>query len=521
MIRLFSGRRKAQFLLLFAVAAGELGATLLVVAWVHRITDPGAPLLVGLAALGAFVLQVVQRRLCDGVGLSYSAEVRSTLFRHLMRADPQVVRRRRHGAVLQSFVGDLTALRQWVSDGLVRGALALFAGTGMLLWVMATDRRLATVLAAIALTLAVAGAGLVPLLARAVKSVRRERGRVAAFASERLAAQASVQLFGRARSEEARLNRRVERLNRAALQRAWITGAMRALPHLATTAMLAAVVLVNGSGAGSGLASGVVIVGILGFAMRDLVRACELMIPGRIAMARIAGLLQLPRPRKAGKSVRNGNPDGQLALDRLRVAEGGPRFSASAPKGSVVLLAGPADMVRDVLAAVAGSMAPVSGTVRWDGIDLTAVSPAKRCELVGAMMPDLPLVSGSAALNIRYRQPKIAPAEIARLAGLWDLNPEDRRADPTRLAIVRALTGTPPVLVLDLSSAQLADGQAQLLRSTLAEWPGVVLLATQQERLHSCATRVWQLDDTGLSEAAAVRSEALRVIDGSRAERQG
>jgi ABC-type multidrug transport system fused ATPase/permease subunit len=512
MIPLVAGQRRVQLLLLLCVALAELAATIIVAESVHRVLSAGSAAVLAGAAITAFALQVLQRRLCEGVGLSYSADVRKALFRHLMSADPDAVRERRHGAMLQSFVGDLTALRQWVSEGLVRGVLALIALVGMLGWLAFSQPRLALLLGGIAVVIIALGAVQLPLLMRAVRAVRRERGRVAAFASERLAAQATVQAFGRARSEARRLERRVERLNRASFRRAWFTGVLRALPHLGTTAMLAAVVIAGGGGGGLGLAGRVVIVGILGLALRDLARVGELVIPGRVAMARIANLLSLPACPAAECKTRKAIAETGLVLDRLQIDQDRRRFTAKAERGDVILLEGEIEATRRLFSVLSGQRKPNRGAVRWNGLDLSAAPLSRRMKLVGLASPELPALDGSAGLNIRYRNRRLSDKQIYELAKGWGVDPKDRTADPTRMVLLRALAGDPPVLLLSLAASPLPDEDIDHLGQAISRWPGVVLMSTAQRRLRQLANRSWHVDRSGLVDQEIAALPGLHLV---------
>ena len=512
MTPLFAGPRRLQLFFLICVALVELAATIVVAKSVHLLLSAGSAALLAGAAITAFALQVIQRRLCEGVGLSYAADVRKALFRHLMSADPDVVRERRHGAMLQSFVGDLTAVRQWVSEGLVRGVLAIIALSGMLGWVAFSQPRLALILGVIALASIVLGAVQLPMLVRAVRAVRRERGRVAAFASERLAAQATVQAFGRARSEARRLDRRVNRLNQASFHRAWITGILRALPHLGTTAMLVAVVLAGGAGNGLGLAGGVVLVGILGLALRDLARVGELVIPGRVATARISSLLKLPASPSAGRKTRKALGEEGLVLDGLQIYPEGARISATAGQGDLILLDGEAEAVRRMFSILSGRKRPNRGSVRWNGLDLSAAPSSKRTKLVGLASPELPALDGSAALNIRYRDARLSAEQVRAQAARWGVDPKDRAADPTRMHLLRALVGDPPLLLLDLAATPLPDEDVDRLGLAISRWPGVVLMKTAQGRLRQLANRLWQVDKSGLADRRIEPLSSLHLV---------
>ncbi|MFC7538119.1 ABC transporter transmembrane domain-containing protein [Sphingomonas sp. GCM10030256] len=502
MIPVASPSRRWLLAGVFSSALVQLAATIVVAQSLHTEARVSPALIA--AAITVFLAEVLQRRLCEAVGLSYAAEVREHLFRHLMAVEPAIIQRRRHGAMLQSFVGDLTAVRQWVSDGIMRGLVAVLAFTGLLGWLALSQPRIAALIAAIITLIIVAGAAVLPFLTRAVKRVRRERGRVAAFASERLAAQATVLICARANSETARLNRRVERLNQASLRRAGLTGIMRALPHLGATAMLAAVLL-NQQPGSAGVASGVVATGILALALRDLARAAELMIPGRIGLARIRSLLGLPRQsRSIGLPRRSAGTGFELAS--LHVVGSETSLEAQAASGEIVVVDGEPELRRRLFETLAGLATAKSGDARWKGRSLVARSSKVRRHLVGIASATLPIVSGSAALNIRYRLPNLKETDLQAIADYWGIAPSSRLCNPVSLNLIRAVAGKPPVLLLDLAELPVSSDDVQRLRRLLPSWEGVVLIATADSELRALANRRWLLDGTGLEEKSALIS---------------
>lgn len=499
MIALFDRRRRRLLSGLLAVAVTQLAATMFVAQALHEPARGALPLAAAAALIG-FGCEALSRRLSEGLGLDYVTAVRQALFRHLMQAEPEQVQRRRHGAMLQSFVGDLTALRQWVAEGIMRALLAVVALCGLMGWLALAMPGLAAVTLGVVALACLAGAALLRPLSRAVRAVRKERGSVSAFASERLGASATVLACGRAGSEARRLARRVERLNRAALKRAWLTGFLRALPHLATTAIVLSAAFMARGMHTPGMAGLVLVIGIIGLALRDLARAAELAVPGRVSHRRISRLLALrameygkARPRKRGEA-------GMLVIDGLQLRPGDGPMAAEARREDVVMLSGDPQVCGGLLRMLAGLCAPDSGAVRWNGADLRAMRPSRRRRIVGLASGDLPLLPGSNGLNLRYRNPGMAPEDLEALAGTWRIDLRGAHGDPVRLQLLRAMAGTPPLLLLAPDDRELGEEDAHRLAEAIGQWPGVVLLASRHPLLCRRATRHWNLSQAGLGE---------------------
>nr|WP_246465712.1 ABC transporter transmembrane domain-containing protein [Novosphingobium jiangmenense] len=293
-----------------AVTAAQAGATLGSASLLHHAgqgADHGLATSLAVAALACtFALEVLRRRLCEAIGWREVAGVRARLFRRVLRADRSAVASQRHGAMLQVFVGDLSARRQWWSDGLPRAATAPVLLLALLAWAGGQSPGMAGAIGAMLALGVTAGAILLRPMSRAVREVRRARGRLSAFASERIArAGSGAQPLGE-RAEMRRLRRRTDALNRAALRRAWLTGMLRGLPHLVTSLILLIVLLGGGHPGGT-----IVVVGTAGLALSDLARAAELWIPARISRRRIARLMRIRRAGRAGP----GRPASAVLVD--------------------------------------------------------------------------------------------------------------------------------------------------------------------------------------------------------------
>lgn len=511
MIPLFDRRRKGLLAAVLAAALVQLGATIVVARTLHAAGHEAWPL-AAVAAVVGFGCEALLRRLSEGLGLDYVTAVRDRLFRHLVEVEPAVIQRRRHGAMLQSFVGDLTALRQWVAEGVMRTILALVALAGLIGWLGLTMPRLAMAALGIALFACLVGGLLLRPLSRAVQTVRRERGRVSAFASERLSASATILASARGPSEAKRLANRVDRLNRAALRRAWLTGLLRALPHLATTAIVIAAVLAAGSLPAGGMAGTVLVIGIIGLALRDLARAAELTVPGLISHRRIELLLALPLLERAEPEPWKRGETRSLVLARLKLERGAKPFSASARQGEVIGIDGDPRQAGALFRVLAGLANPASGAVRWNGSDLLARTPTRRRRIVGLANADLPLLRGSNALNLRYRVPGAPVEEIAALAQAWHIDLKANDGNSAHLVLARALVGQPPLLLLAPDELALGDAGALQLAEALKDWPGVVLLTSRHPVLTRIMTRHWTLGSEGLVEQPATAGPALAPV---------
>jgi len=179
--------------------------------------------MVAAAGLAIALFRVFERVVAERVGQNYTASLRLKLFAHLTEMSARDVADRRSGGLAMRFVGDLAAVRGWVSLGIARlisASIVLPAATAVLFLL---DPRLGVAAAVpIAIGLAVmALAG--PRLGPAHKRLRARRARLAADMSERIPHAPELRLLGRIRTEKAHLLRRTEKLIASALARAGST----------------------------------------------------------------------------------------------------------------------------------------------------------------------------------------------------------------------------------------------------------------------------------------------------------
>lgn len=547
MTPVLAGARRALFAGLLAVAAGRAGVAGFL-AWCvqhlfdrlmrHDLAAPDSAPWIAAAAGSAglmFLVEAGQRRLTEGLGASYAADVRLALFRHMLRLPPRSILRRQPGVLMLPFVGDLTALRQWVSDGLARNVAALATTACLLVWLSFTSVWLSLAIGAIFLAFAALTLGLSRPLDEAVREVRRRRGALSGFVSGRLAAIATIASMGRDRTEIRKASDRIAALNGAVMRRAWLVGGLRGLVH-GGSALLAVVTLLIGGleVAANRMTAGEVVgalslVSLLGGAMRDLGRAFELRVPGRVALGRIERIMSEPeRPAPRKRRARQAADDRLLAIEDLYVGDVLGGVTAQAGPGEVILLEGPGGGGKSTLInAIAGLAPPDRGRILLLGRRLADLSPARTRHALGLASPSAPLLPGTLGMNIRYRCPA-APAEaVAELVAQLGLEPlldrqpeglETKVADVDTelstgehqaLLVARALLGRPSLLLLDSVDSHLSPEVLIALAAIVRNYPGSVIMTATRPPLTALATTRWRLEEGRLRRSDAAPSLVL------------
>lgn len=491
----------------------------------HELVWIGAGLAASAVALS--LLRWLELSDAERMGQDYVNEVRVHLFDCLRSSAVRSLQRYSRGAMMLRFVGDLNALRRWVSLGLARLTTGGVTITAAVLALAFLSWSLALTAGAVLLV------GALALLARgghmreAVVDARRWRSRLAANVNEKISSLAVMQVFGRSERERERVARQSERLRNAMVRQASVTGQLRGISEATTTFASAAVLLVGSLEVTGGhttpgtVVAAMGIVGLLNSPLRNLARVYEYWQGANVSRQKIRDFLARP----AFVEDRPGAPDllvraGRLEFRDVTVAGSVKDFSAVVEPGQRVALVGPNGAGKSsLLMAVARLVTPEAGTIFLDGQDLALHSLASVHRAVSMLGPDLPLMRGSIENNLRYRRPD-APAEelsrVVRLCGIQEILGElpeglDSRISEgganlspgqrQRIALARAVMGDPAVLLLDEADENLDPRASLVLDRVFADYPGTVIVVTHRYDRAAGADVVWYLEEGRLAES--------------------
>jgi len=489
----------------------------------------------GLAAavLGIGLARWGERIVAEDLGQDYVYEQR----RRLVSAALHNIGNRSLGVVVTRASNDLTAVRNWIAQGLVPllTALPLII---VVLAVLAVVNWPVAVVVAIPLGIT---ALLMPFLARVARrrarTVRRYRGRMSARIADTVQAGESVQVAGAVRRELNAVDRASSKVVSAAVQRARVTGLIRALTITAASLCTAGVVYLAVLGAidVAGVASIMTLLGVLAGPMGELGKVVEYRQNYRAALRILAPILhsasnvrRAVRAReREWKNERGEHPDGPpekhsgLVIENLTVEREQLPDLHAGPGERVLLDSADPDRINAVLRAVlleglnplaAGSEA--NPVVLVDGVEYGAAPATLRRQLVGMASVRLPLERGSVQRLASYRIPK-APVEdvkaVLHRVGLSSLLYVEHkglktqlkndgapwsRSNVARLKLARALLGEPGLLVLENLDAALDEQGLAMLRRVLTDYPGTVLFSSfKPKRLFpDGAFRRWTVD---------------------------
>lgn len=443
------------------------------------------------------------------------------LFRHVSRMDPRLLQRRRRGAVMLKFVGDLNAFRRWVSLGIVR----IIMSGGVIISTLVILFHIDWILSAITAVLIAAGilvnARIGDSLRSAAMETRKRRSRLSGNINEKLASMSVVQVFGRRDDEIRRVRRQSVYLRRALVERAAKIGMIRGITHCGTALAVSAVLyagiyqVASAKTTPGTVAAAMVVVGFLIPALKNLGRVFEYRQDAVVAHEKVDRFLKTKGKIKLGAQL----PDlptsrGKLALENVVVNGVFNNVTVNALSGQVIAVVGPNGAGKSVLIdLIARLVSPDSGRILIDGQDITHFSLDSVRRMVGVVSPDLPLLSGSLEKNLRYRSPDSsdrAVEKIKRLCGIDELIEHLPRGEDTkireggrnlstgqrqRVLLARALLGGPRILLLDEVDAHL-DGRAKkALRDVIRSFSGTVLWVTHQQIPLVGVDAVWRVED--------------------------
>lgn len=522
----------------FAQASATVANALLVeLAFDKLITavnpDNKMALWIGLGLVAAAVvialLRMAERTDAERIGQSYAYDVRMTLYDHLTSLAPRALQSRSQGGVMLRFVGDLTAIRQWVSLGLARLAVTVTTSVAALLALYFINARLALTVGIILAIGALSSCTLSRRMQLVAREARRRLSHLAANINEKVAAIAVVQIFGQSQREKRRIARQSRRLEQAMIARAVVAGKLRGVTEATAALASGAALLVGASEVAAGRATpgtvvgAMTVVGLLVPPLRDLGRVQEYWHNSRVALQKVEEFLRTPSLVTEVPNAPNLKlGPGRLEFDSVSLAEVLDEVSAIAEPGKIIALVGPNGAGKSTLLSLAARLIdPDEGVIRLDGQDLATHSLASIRRAIGMAGPDLPLLRGSVAKNLRYRWRDAPIEEITRvwqLCGIDQVLAELPQGEETRVSeggvglsagqrqritLARAILGNPPLLLLDEVDANLDAQATAIVDRVLAEHRGTVLLITHRAERLVAVDEIWYLENGRLVEVGS------------------
>jgi ATP-binding cassette, subfamily B, bacterial len=498
----------AALLALLAAAAATLAMPIAVRHMIDAgITESGSVdrhflALFGLAALTALFASL-RFYLVSWLGERVVADLRSAVFRHVLKLSPSFFEVTRSGEILSRLTTDTTLIQTVVGSSLsiaLRSSLTL---VGAMVMLVVTSPRLAGMIVLLVPAVIIP----IMLIGRRVRRLSRtSQDRIAdtsALAGEVLNAIPLVQAFTLEGLHGERYERAVERSFEAARRRVKHRAILTAYAIITIFGGLIAVLWMGAQDVASGDMSGgqlsqfllyAIFVGGSTAGLSEIWGAVQ---QAAGATERLAELLAT-EPDEAPPLIPRHLPDtisGELRFEHVNFnypSRPGARalqdFTLAVGSGETVALVGPSGAGKTTVFQLALSFyRPQGGQVLLDGVDIADVVASEVRQCIAIVPQETVLFADTILENIRYGRPDASDAEVhaAAVAAAADnfirQLPEGYETfvgergirlsggQQQRLAIARAVLKEPAILLLDEATSALDAESETLVQTALAD----------------------------------------------------
>lgn len=458
--------------------------------------DRTVGLLLGIFALSA-CFGAAQSYLLSTVGSGVVADLRRTLFSHLLSLSPQFFTAHKTGDLTSRLTSDVSTVQAVSSTTLAQLFSQVVALVGSVVLLVLTSPRLSLLtLAVIPLVI-----GTAVVLGRRLRRVARQlQDTIAAAnadAAEALGGVRVVQSFTAEPLERERYGASMARAFQVALRRNRLQALMTGTLSFLTFGALAVVLWYGGRQVMAGTLTPGQLVTFLIYALQvggsvaGLTGIFNQFQEALGASSRIFELLDersdLPEPAAPVPLER---AEGRVTFDHVSFQYGTVpalrNVSVDVPPGQVVALVGPSGAGKTTLVNLIPRFWDVTGGVlQVDGRDVRDYALADLRAQIGLVPQETLLFSGSIEENIRYGRPEATPEEVRSAARAANADafimafPEGYATvvgergvklsggQRQRVAIARALLKDPRILILDEATSALDNESEALVQAAL------------------------------------------------------
>ena len=466
-------------------------------------------------------LRYIERIDAERLGQAYIHEVRIAVFDRMSRFAPRALSGRTTGSSMLRFVGDLSAIRSWISLGLARIVVSLIV-TVISISVLAFLDLYLSVCAIFILSLGLGwNLRMGPNIHRVITEARRRRGLLAGNINEKIRSYIVIQAFNQRSRERKRFKKHSARLSESMIDRAAASATMRIINEGATALSMAAILSIgalevfHGQTTAGNVVAAMAVVGFLSNAFRDLGRVHEYLQAYRVSKKKIIEFMDTtPLRGRSSKLPQLQVSKGEIELQEISLSGVLRGINGTIPGGSRLAIIGDNGAGKSTLLQVVARLVdPDRGKVLIDGQDIGRCNLASVREAIGIVSPDLPLFKGSISYNLQYRKPDASDEELSRVRQLCKIDDlleqlpggKDFRikeggnnlslGQRHKIALARAILGQPAILIVDEIDANLDQQAIMVLEDVLTNFNGTVLMVSRFEDRLAMADYYWHLKD--------------------------
>lgn len=452
------------------------------------------------------VFKVFSRRLSESLGQSYAIDFRKNFYTHLSRQPASTLAERRDGALSIRFVGDLSAMRNWVSQGVagVVSAVIILPIAIITLWHLHPHYAWVLLLP---ISISLVSMFVIGLKLKSVhKVLRSERANIAIDMMERVPAAPQMRLLGRTKADVKLLKKRGEKLLSVSAKRAFYLESTKSLPDIGTG--LAGVLLLwltaSTGATAAGAAAGLSVLGLLAMPLRELATAWDLYCSWEIARDKSEQVFEKTTLDRAKKGTKVKLAPVDVTVKNVTIVSNEYQqlaclnFSVPASQSMALLVS--SEHRQHLLNVLATLDDPYEGSICLADVPITDIALNRLPRLVHFLTLDAPVLQGSFRRVLTLganKRPKDNLVKLikeyglsdttARLGGLsariWEDGRNLNDDEKFRAFMVRAILNKPQYLLINDPQDLVNEKTQRLLQKLIADIRATTILVTQNDAM--------------------------------------
>lgn len=435
------------------------------------------------AALFYAILHIATQSLSEKLGQAYAIDFRRKFYMHLSRLPASTLSERRVGALSIRFVGDLAAMRDWVSTGLTSLASAIIIVPAALftLWLLQPQYLWVSAVPILALFLLMIW--IAPKLKPIHRKLRSERANLAIDMTERAPMAHELRLLGRAKTDFKLLKRRGENLQNFAVSRTKYLTCLKVLPEIAAGIAAVLILWLTIESNDISAATAAAALAVIGIAIRPMIevgRAWDIFCAWQIAREkseRVFNKGKLKRTR-TGQRIETGPIS--YTLDSVKIANL-PAITNTTPAGTITGLNYGHDDHHAIVNTLATLEDPLAGHIKINGIAVQDIALNTLPGLIHLISLNAPFIQGSLRRALTLATSKRPDGDtllaqikalglnqlLLRLGGLngrvWEGGRNLTDDEKFRVLLARAVLSEAPVFIIEDPGTDVSNAAKQIL----------------------------------------------------------